>query len=69
MKLNTNAMEKVARGRAAQYADAFRHIHKMVTDTEASHGELTISFDDGSAEDGDFMPELVLRVKMVGPTE
>jgi len=67
--MNEKAMAKMANGTAAQYADTLRHIHKMVLKSGAARGEFVIDFDDGTAEEGEFVPELVLRVKMVGPNE
>ena len=65
--LNKKAMEKLKSGKASRFENAVKAIHEQTLRLDAGKAECVFSFidEDLEAENEEFVPELILRVRQV----
>ena len=64
--LNEKAVRRAKQALADGLADApFMALYRLALQTNAENASFTVSWDEGEREPGEFIPEMVIRVRQV----
>lgn len=67
--LNKASMSKMKSGSCQQFVDAITSLAAQAHESNAATAKVTLDWDDGSAKEGEYVPEIIFGIRMVGASE